>query len=648
MSIMKKLLVVAAISLFLGACSKTSEPPPPPTVTVKETDEVAVIKAAADKGDPEAQWLYSVELRTGKRIPIHKKEAFIYREKASNTGHARAQLGLSSMLKTGDGCMPDPERAKSLEETGMKALEAAARSGDVPSMVRLGEELVGKSQASPDEIKRGLDLLKAAAEKGNAYAKQQLARSNLQNRMKNSDFDGAIADLTVAFEAGDVNAADFISAIFEAEKKDADSAQKWLEKGWEKGCVLCGRRLAQRYSAKKDEKAANDWGRKAAEKGDPSVQYVLGLRYLDGLSELEKDEKLGVYWITRAAEQEYAPAKLSLAQLYSEGKLLPKDEKKSFDLTRFAAMAGHKPAMFELGFKLGQGIGADEDNVLAYAWTNLAVPDKLNAEQATKNRDIFEKRLDKEEREEAQRLSAAWKLGKDIVREKPAKAEAAAPNTAAPKANPGNLTKTGSGTAFIVSKSGHAITNHHVIDGCKEVRIEGREGVAKVTTSDVVNDVALIQVPGAVNATAAINADPTKLRQGEEIVVFGFPLNAVLSSGGNLTPGIVSAMTGLGNNTNQIQITAPIQPGSSGSPVLNKKGEVVGVVSMKLSDSKMAKATGQVGQNVNFAVSGLTLKSFLDTHQVDYRKGGFMSFDKSTADLADEAKKWTTVVECWK
>lgn len=117
---------------------------------------------------------------------------------------------------------------------------------------------------------------------------------------------------------------------------------------------------------------------------------------------------------------------------------------------------------------------------------------------------------------------------------------------------------------------------------------------------------------------------------------------------GNLTPGIISALTGLGNNTSQIQITAPIQPGSSGSPVLNKKGEVVGVVSMKLSDSKMAKATGQVGQNVNFAVSGQTLKSFLDAHKIEYSKGGFMPFDKSTADLADEAKKWTTVVECWK
>jgi S1-C subfamily serine protease len=173
--------------------------------------------------------------------------------------------------------------------------------------------------------------------------------------------------------------------------------------------------------------------------------------------------------------------------------------------------------------------------------------------------------------------------------------------------------------------------------------------LAKVVTEDAVNDLALVQILGDAKSSAAIASEPGKLRQGEDIVAFGFPLNAVLSSGGNLTPGVVSALTGLGNNTNQIQITAPIQPGSSGSPVLNKKGEVVGVVSMKLSDIKMAKATGSVGQNVNFAVNGQTLKTFLDTHKVSYRSGSsFFARDKSAADLADEARKWTLVVECWK
>jgi len=213
----------------------------------------------------------------------------------------------------------------------------------------------------------------------------------------------------------------------------------------------------------------------------------------------------------------------------------------------------------------------------------------------------------------------------------------------------GTPKKSHAGTAFVVSRDGHAVTNFHVVDGCTELRAEGREGPIKRVTDDTINDLALVKIPGEMPSSATIVADPAKLRQGEDIVVFGFPLNAVLSSGGNLTPGVVSALTGLGNNTNQIQITAPIQPGSSGSPVINKKGEVVGVVSMKLSDSKMARATGQIGQNVNFAIGGQTLKAFLNTHKIDFRSGrGFLSFDKSTADLADEARKWTLVLECWK
>jgi len=304
--------------------------------------------------------------------------------------------------------------------------------------------------------------------------------------------------------------------------------------------------------------------------------------------------------------------------------------------------------MAQMAYMYGNGVGTETENVLAYAWANLGISDKGMRDWSQTSRGRTEKLLNNDEKAEAQRLSAAWKIGKDIVREKPTKTEATLSGATVPKADANNLAKIGNATTFIVSKTGQAITNHHVIEGCKELRVEGRDGIAKVTTSDVVNDIALIQVPGTTKAAAAINADPTKLRQGEDIIVFGFPLNAVLSSGGNLTPGIVSAMTGLGNNTNQIQITAPIQPGSSGSPVLNRKGEVIGVVSMKLSDSKMAKATGQIGQNVNFAVSGQTLKTFLDTHKVEYRSVGLLSFEKSTADLADEARKWTLVVECWK
>jgi S1-C subfamily serine protease len=128
-------------------------------------------------------------------------------------------------------------------------------------------------------------------------------------------------------------------------------------------------------------------------------------------------------------------------------------------------------------------------------------------------------------------------------------------------------------------------------------------------------------LPGETRAAAVLTPAPAGLRQRQEIVVFSFPLDGELSSGGNLTPGTVSAITGLDNNSNQIQITAPIQLGSSGRPLLDRKGNVVGVVSTKLSDPVTAKAANTLPQNVNFAVNGQTLKLFLDTNKVSYKTG---------------------------
>jgi S1-C subfamily serine protease len=142
------------------------------------------------------------------------------------------------------------------------------------------------------------------------------------------------------------------------------------------------------------------------------------------------------------------------------------------------------------------------------------------------------------------------------------------------------------------------------------VRVAGRKEVAKVITTDSVNDLALLQIPNKSSEVASLNPDLANLRQGEDVIVSGYPLNSILSSGGNLTLGTVSALTGLGNNTSQMQITAPIQPGSSGSPVLNRKGNVIGVVSMKLDDGYTAKITGQIPQNVNFAITGQTTRTF--------------------------------------
>lgn len=430
--------------------------------------------------------------------------------------------------------------------------------------------------------------------------------------------------------------------------RDTAKAAEWFEKAVKQKHAEAAYELTLLYrlgkGVKQDKQASFQYFLVAAEQEHAGAQNQLGHQYASGEG-VPKDDVQAYVWWRKSAEHGDAEAQNSVGVSYSTGLGAPKDAAKAAEWFLKSAIQGEQVGQSNLARLYGSGNGVNLDMVLAYAWFNLAAANPQGneylAEDAKKWRVQVEEALLPAEISEAQRISSSWKTGQILARES-SSAGGGIKST-------GKLQKTGTGTLFVVGKAGQAITNQHVVQGCAELRIEGREGVAKLTTEDKINDLALIQIPGKVNATATIAAKPESLRQGEDIVVFGFPLNAVLSSGGNLTPGVVSALTGLGNNTNQLQITAPIQPGSSGSPVLNKKGEVVGVVNMKLSDSKMARATGEIGQNVNFAISGQTLKAFLDKHKADYRDGaGFFAWEKDTADLAEDARRWTLVVECWK
>jgi S1-C subfamily serine protease len=131
---------------------------------------------------------------------------------------------------------------------------------------------------------------------------------------------------------------------------------------------------------------------------------------------------------------------------------------------------------------------------------------------------------------------------------------------------------------------------------------------------------------------------------GEEVVAIGFPLAGLLG-GVNVTTGNVSALSGLGNDSSRIQFTAPIQPGNSGGPVLDRAGGLAGVVVSKLSDLPMIASTGAAPQNVNFAIRKEMVSIFLSTQGLHLQDAP-SSPDLSVADVADAAKPSVFVVVC--
>jgi S1-C subfamily serine protease len=154
------------------------------------------------------------------------------------------------------------------------------------------------------------------------------------------------------------------------------------------------------------------------------------------------------------------------------------------------------------------------------------------------------------------------------------------------------------GTGFAVTADGIVITNNHVISDCDatiRARIEGSASdyfVATVIARDVRRDLAALKLQRRVgqDSHGPIQAMPRvtfrqgpAVQQGEKAITYGFPLHGLLATNGNLTLGYVSALTGLGDDRDYIQITTPVQRGNSGGPLYDGSGHVIGVVVAKLN-----------------------------------------------------------------
>jgi len=228
-----------------------------------------------------------------------------------------------------------------------------------------------------------------------------------------------------------------------------------------------------------------------------------------------------------------------------------------------------------------------------------------------------------------------------------AKPAAAPPQQAAPNSSPKHA-QSGTGTGFVVSSSGHVVTNHHVVDGCTEItgNLSGEAPVKlRLVSDDETNDLALLQAPSPFKDVAGIRQ--SAIQVGNGVVAIGYPYHGLLTSDFTVTTGIVSSLSGLFNDTRHLQISAAVQPGNSGGPLFDLSGAVVGVVSAKLDAVRMARATGSIPENINFAIKTGALRDFLDNSAVEYRTKEWHDGMKSeTADIAKSARGYTLLITC--
>ena len=464
--------------------------------------------------------------------------------------------------------------------------------------------------------------------------------------------------------------------------QDYAEAAKWYRRAAAQGHASARFNLGLMYGkgegVPQDYMEAAKWYRRAAAQGDAPAQFNLGVMYGNGEG-VPQDYAEAAKWYRRAAAQGHAFAQNNLGVMYEDGKGVPRDHVRAhvwFNLAaaRFPAAEKDRRAKAirnrDRVARLLSPEALARAQRLAREWKPGAGAGPASPPPAAENRNADERRrivaiqlalvrlgyqpgpadgvLGQKTRAAIRAFQASVGLpvdGRPSDRLKRALALAEAKAAPAPKPAPVRpaLARASTGSGFRVSADGRVLTNAHVVRGCAEVRVLPA-GPATVVARDEAADLALINgPPGA----AAAFRQGRGVRSGAPVVVVGYPLRGVLAAGANVSTGSVAALAGIRGDRRKIQITAPVQPGNSGGPVLDAAGNAVGVVVSRLDALRMARATGRVPQNVNFAVSAAAARAFLDSEGVPYETAS-SNRARAPEDVAAAAKAFTVLIECWK
>ena len=650
--------MLLAVICTLPAVAQTIEEARAAYARGDHTTALRGFRIHADRGHAGAQFNLGLMYDKGEGVPQDYAEAARWYRRAAEQGHAVAQFNLGDMYANGEGVPQNYAEA-------LRWYRRAAEQGRAGAQFNLGL-MYDKGEGVPQDYAEAARWYRRAAKQGHAVAQFNLG---------------------LMYDKG------------EGVPQDYAEAARWYRRAAEQGHAVAQFNLGLMYAngegVPQHYAEALRWYRRAAEQGHASAQFNLGLIYDKGEG-IPQDYAEAARWYRRAAEQGHAGAQNNLGVMYAKGEGVPKDFVQAHKWYNLAASraSSSDPDLREKAVRSRDRIAARltpaqlaRAQRLAREWqprtstaeppvheqrpsTSAAPAPRAPNAGAESTRDRIAnlqralRRLGYDpgpvdgipgartraairafqadaglpvtgqvsERLESAVLAAVVAAGQ---------APAPAPEPTRP---PLELVSTGSG--FRVSGQGHVLTNAHVVRGCTEVRIPP-SGVAEVVAREGSSDLALLRAPAGTTRAVAKFRQGRGIRPGASVVVLGYPLRGLLASEANVSTGAVSALAGPGDDRRLIQITAPVQPGNSGGPVLDAAGNVVGVVVAKLDAIRIARSTGDIPQNVNFAVSAGTARAFLDGEGVPYETAP--SDDAmEPVEVAAAARKFTVLVECWK
>lgn len=208
-----------------------------------------------------------------------------------------------------------------------------------------------------------------------------------------------------------------------------------------------------------------------------------------------------------------------------------------------------------------------------------------------------------------------------------------------------NKIEKSSGTGYAISSNGYIVTNSHVINGATSIKIRGINGsfskayTAKVIIEDKNNDLAILKIDDPSFTT--IGAIPYVISNhssdvGSSVFVLGYPLRATMGDEVKLTNGIISSKSGFQGDVTSYQTTAPIQPGNSGGPLFDSKGNIIGIINAKHGGA----------ENASYAIKASYLLNLIDLLPTPpkLQKTSFVS-GKTLTEQVKILKKFTYIIE---